>query len=125
MATYILLNGTTVTNIVAWDGVATFDTGSLSVYRLPANPPIVRIGDSYNTATDVVTPRADTLPETHAINAGALIAKSAAAIASNNAFIALASPTTAQAVAQVKVLCKELNALLRIAGSLLDDISDT
>lgn len=49
-----------------------------------------------------------------------------AAIAANNTFRNLASPTNAQVVTWLQnVVAKELNALLRLVGQLLDDTSDT
>lgn len=47
------------------------------------------------------------------------------ALATNAAFLALASPTNAQTVTQVKALTRECNALIRMALNLLDDTTGT
>lgn len=54
-------------------------------------------------------------------NAGALVAKARAALATNAAFLAIASPSNAQAVAQVQALTRQVNALIKLA---LDDLAD-
>lgn len=48
-------------------------------------------------------------------NAAALLAKADAALATNATFRALASPTNAQTLAQVKALTRQVSALLRLA----------
>ena len=58
-------------------------------------------------------------------NAEAIRAKAKQALAANAAFLALASPSAAQNAAQIKLLTREVNALLRLALSEFADTSDT
>lgn len=51
--------------------------------------------------------------------------RAAQALTVNATFLALAAPTNAQVVAQVKALTRECNALLRMMLNALDDVSDT
>jgi len=60
-----------------------------------------------------------------AANAASLQGKAQAALAANSTFQAIASPTNAQVLAQVQLLTKECNALIRLALNLLDTTSDT
>ncbi len=56
-------------------------------------------------------------------NAETLRAQAASALATNSAYLALGSPTQAQAVAQVRMLTLEVSALIRLALGLLDSIN--
>ena len=49
-------------------------------------------------------------------NEADLIARAKTALTANAAFLALTTPTTAQAVAQVKALTRQVNALIRLVG---------
>jgi len=59
------------------------------------------------------------------LNADDLRAKATTALTNNAAFQAIASPTNAQAVTQVQALTRQVNGLIRLANSLLDDTSGT
>ena len=58
-------------------------------------------------------------------NATTILAKAKQALAANAAFLALATPSSAQNAAQIKLLTREVNALLRLALSEFDDVSGT
>lgn len=62
---------------------------------------------------------------TEVVNAATLQSRAAAALTANATYLALATPTNAQTTAQVQRLTKENNALIRMALSLLADVSDT
>lgn len=65
-----------------------------------------------------------TVPDAQ-VNADALVAKMAQAVASNQTFLGLASPTNAQTLQQVQRLTRQVNALLKLQASDLDDITGT
>lgn len=54
-----------------------------------------------------------------------LLAKAANALAGNIAFLAVASPSTAQVTAQVKALTRQVDALIRLAANQLTDTTGT
>lgn len=58
-------------------------------------------------------------------NERAIDGKVDAALAVNDAFLALASPTTAQTLAQVKALTRECSGLIRLLRRKLDSTSGT
>ncbi len=58
-------------------------------------------------------------------NAATLQAKAPAALVANAAFLAIASPTQAQAIAQTKALTRQVDALIRLANGILDSVADS
>lgn len=86
----------------------------------------------FNAAGTQVETRAATAVEADAhlafeagLNRETLTAKAEAALAANATFLALGSPTNAQTLAQVRLLTRENNALIRLALNLLDSVADT
>jgi hypothetical protein len=58
-------------------------------------------------------------------NLTALLQKARNALANNAAFLAIPSPTNAQAVAQVQALSKQMDAVVRVVAGLFDSTSGT
>jgi hypothetical protein len=58
-------------------------------------------------------------------NAQTLTDRAAAALAGNATFLAIASPSNAQVVAQVRALTRQVNALIRLEIRALADVSDS
>lgn len=87
----------------------------------------VDYGDYTVTTTDTPNGRTVTFawkPGTPGANRDDLTAKAEAALAANKTYLAFANPTQAQAVAQVARLTRQVNALIRLALNLTDDVSD-
>jgi hypothetical protein len=59
------------------------------------------------------------------VNEKALKDKAVTALAANQAFLDLASPTNAQVVAQVRSLTRQMNALIRLTVRQLDSTNGT
>lgn len=66
--------------------------------------------------------QASEVPElaTQVANAATIRQQASAALTTNKTFLAIASPTTAQTLAQVKALTRQNQALIRLALQLLD-----
>jgi hypothetical protein len=75
--------------------------------------------------TGVVTTSLPLATAAQKINADGLRAKAAQALATNADFLALASPTNAQTLAQVKTLTRECNAVIRLLLGHLDTTDGT
>lgn len=65
------------------------------------------------------------MPTTPGTTLDTLEQRAAAALAANDAFLAIANPSNAQVVAQVKALTREVNALIRYLLGRIDDVTDT
>lgn len=59
------------------------------------------------------------------VNGPTLLAKATAALSNNAAFLGIASPTTAQTVAQTQALTRQIDALIRLVMGQLDTIANT
>lgn len=58
-------------------------------------------------------------------NLGTIMQRAGQALSANQTFLALASPTNAQVLAQTQRLTRECSALIRVLVGQLSDISDT
>jgi hypothetical protein len=85
------------------------------------------INETVNTATGERTTEEVVVDVTAEVVELDLHAKARAALAANATFLALAAPTNAQTLAQVKTLTRECSALIRllIRGDLLADTTGT
>ena len=63
--------------------------------------------------------------EVCAVNRALLFDKASEALAANQTFLALQNPTNAQVLAQVRLLTREVNALIRLQLASFEDVSDT
>jgi hypothetical protein len=64
-------------------------------------------------------------PGSDGFNQDALIARAPIALANNAAFLALASPTNLQTLAQVQALTRQIDALIRFELTAYSDVSDS
>jgi hypothetical protein len=77
------------------------------------------------TAALVRTQAEAAAAQTAATNENTITSRVDAALNANNAFLALASPTQAQTLAQVKTLTKECTGLIRLLRKKLDSAAGT
>lgn len=73
----------------------------------------------------VISQHVPAAPPAHIANRATLEERAATALAANATFLAIATPTNAQTLAQVKTLTKECTALIRLALNLLDSTDGT
>lgn len=64
-------------------------------------------------------------PPAPTVNAVTLVGKAQAALNANATFLALGAPTNAQTLAQVQLLTKECNALIRLVLNQFDSTTGT
>lgn len=77
------------------------------------------------TTDESATLAATDLDNSQSANGATLKQRAQTALTANTTFLALASPTNAQTLAQVQLLTKECNGLIRLALGLLDSTAGT
>lgn len=96
-----------------------FDDGSIEVFENGTTTSYAATPETILFAQELIG------YQTKESNQNTLRSRADAALNVNNDFLALASPTNAQVLAQVRVLTKENNALIRLILDKVNDISDT
>lgn len=107
-------------------GAGTFTTDLVGEVWLPTTNPktLTAVGTTDGALQTAVTAAAAAFVD-YTANAATLTSRAQTALAVNATFLALASPSAAQTLAQVQALTKECSALIRLATSLLDSTSGT
>lgn len=119
MGVYAEIRNGTITNTVVCDAGFATQFGLIEIDSLTPMP-----GVGWTTPDGGTTWAAPAVPVS-ATNQQSLQQKAQAALATNATYLGLASPTTAQAVAQVAVLTRECSAVIRLLLGLLDSTSGT
>src|SRR5262249_1398306 len=104
-------NKTIIQGPISWDGVTPFDLPDGQTIVLESDA--LAAGYTYPAPDPVIT------------NASNLRVKAQTALTSNVAYLAIPSPTQAQAIAQVAALTRQIDALIRLATGLLNDTGGT
>lgn len=121
MSTYAEIKNNTIVNVVECDAQFVADSG-LSLTQIDQLSPIPGIGWTLTSGTWAAPAApATTVSEQ---NYATLRQRAQTALTHNETFLALASPTSAQAITQVQALTRQVNALIRLDLGLLDSITD-
>lgn len=109
--------------------IVALDPADLPIRRGPylsADEHLTTVGaDEQVMSEDAALTSGHTYPTVLATNAQILRDRAHAALAANATYLALAPPTTVQAVAQVERLTRECSGLIRLALNLVDSLDGT
>lgn len=119
MGIYAEVQNSEITNTVICDAEFATQFGLVEIDSLNPRP-----GIGWTTPDNGVTWVAPLVGAT-VTNRQELQGKAATALATNATYLALASPTSAQAITQVAVLTRECSALIRLLLGLLDSTQGT
>lgn len=119
MGIYAEIQNSTITNTVICDAEFAAEFSLVEIDSLTPQP-----GVGWTTTDGGTTWQPPAIPVTTQ-NQADLHQKAATALTNNAAFLAITSPTNAQAVAQVQALTRQMNAVIRLMLGLLDTTSGT
>lgn len=112
-----------VQNVVTWDGLTQWAPPPGMTAVAVADGVAVDVGYTF-TAPSTFT-FGQTATQVAGTNRATLLQQGIAALASNITYLNIVSPTTAQAIAQVAALTKQVDALMRLAANQLDTTTGT
>lgn len=112
-----------VQNVVLWDTATTWTPpAGLTAVAIGSTP--CAPGYTFNPANQTFT-FGQTPDEILAANAATVLQRAQQALGVNATYLAIVSPTTAQAVAQVGALTRQVNGIIRTLLDSFSSISDT
>ncbi len=79
---------------------------------------------TYDADGNIITSVQVVRDDTRDVSLAALTDRARAAVATNNTYLAIASPTAAQNAAQVKTLTREVTGLIRLLGHVVTELAD-
>lgn len=98
--------------------------GAKSITTAPDYTKGVMVTTTIDLDTDQITVKETPLPP-ESLNADALTKKATSALTANATYLAIPTPTNAQVAAQVALLTREVNALIRLVVGKLDATTGT
>lgn len=116
-----------MTRVEVWDGARLRQQWDDTTRQYTAWEPdgTVKETREYSPAENLEADARAAVASSEATTVADLLSRARTALEANTAFLAVTSPTTAQAVAQVRALTRQVNALIRITTRALDSTSDT
>jgi hypothetical protein len=114
MPQYAFVRNGQVIRVAEWDEVMPVPA---DITAVQLNGELVQPGDSYNGSVFAANPP---VSATAAANHATLVGRARDALAENATFLAIGSPTNAQALAQIQALTRQVNAVIRLLARQLD-----